>query len=90
MVGNQIVFLGGRNLNNNSMERINFRYVFIDNSVTYNCYVINIYSVNGSYQVVQFNYGNIASNYRVIQPARPPLIVFMRPAGMEYSYENNF
>ena len=91
MVGSQVVYLGGRNLNNNTRERASFLYVFIDNSVTYNCYVINVYSLNASaYEVVQFNYGNLASNYRVVEPPGPPLISFDRPMGREYSYDNNF
>ena len=57
----------GRDLINNTNELYRFQYVFIDSSVAYNCYVINVYTVNASsYMIVQFDYGNVVSNYRIL------------------------
>ena len=66
-VGGQVVFLKGRDLISNNNELYNFGYVFIDSSVTYNCYVINVYTINASsYMIVQYDYGNVVSNYRLV------------------------
>lgn len=53
----------------------------IDSSVTENCVVLDVYvqSDLSTYDIVEWNYGNIASNFRIIPPPTPSYIDFLEP-----------
>ena len=63
----------------------------MDMSVSYNCYVIDIYALNvTTFDLIEWDYGNMASNYRIIQNSQPPFITYVQPMGMQYSNQNDF
>ena len=65
---------------NITRELTTFVKTFIEPSITTKCLVLNVYSLdNTTYQIVQFDYGNIRSNRKVIKTPDPPYIMFTEP-----------
>jgi hypothetical protein len=65
MIANQVVLIRSRNVTGNGKELGSFYKVYIDPTVTNQLYVINLYTNGVTYDVVEYQYGNLASAQRV-------------------------
>lgn len=65
---------------NYSREFVSFLKTFIDPSTTTRCLIIDVYMASPTtYQLVEWDYGNIRSNNRVVIPPPPSYVSFVEP-----------
>ena len=78
LVGSNFTLLRQRNLAVTNAST--FVKLFIDGSVTSKALVIDIYiKTNGTYNVVQRDYGNFLSSRQVVKPEEPAYLTFNVP-----------
>lgn len=54
--------------------------IHIDASVTDRCLVLNVFRISdGSYQLVEFDYGNLRSVKKMVKIASPAYLSFVEP-----------
>ncbi len=93
--GTQVAFLRSRGLTNNQtmfngfstgnattdQELFGFVKSFVDWNYQDKLVVLDLYMLNNvTYQLVQWNYGSLADNKRIIKPADSAYLTFTEPA----------
>lgn len=73
-VGSQVVFMRGRPLA--GRELTDFKKVVVDKFYSNKLIVLDTYNVTGGYEVVEYDFGNLAAMTKVIPTTPPPFLSF--------------